>query len=117
MKTMLLLMLGRSVNGIFSDYLRLTNASPDLVVIAHRPDDELIGGIVGPKALASPIDNAIKGAIEALNNGVEVTVICNGGTTAQQVPIIKALVTHNVTHTNKGVLRFIEVTKDEIITF
>ena len=121
MKTMLLMFLGRNTANIFADYQKFSGEVPDLAVIVYREADKLLNEVQDEYTIASTVENAIKGAIEALTNGVIVTVICNGGTTAQQVPVIKELVTWSVSAIQSGKLpgelKFIEVTRDGITQF
>ena len=79
---MLILFLGRSINGVLAD-ARREFPEEEEVLILTRKDDQL----ASPSGLAAiAADDFMPAA------GVAYVVIANGGTTSQMVPTLKKLV-------------------------
>lgn len=119
----IVMFLGRNTGNILSDYLRLSKAKVDSVTIIARDDDPLLNpelGKLSENVVIKTVDQFLGRVIS--DGSIQepgYVVICNGGTTAQQVPIVKWLARYSFTNIPGAVgdasnTTFIEVTKDEI---
>ncbi len=109
---MIIAFLGKNTAGILADYKKIVGNTDEKVVVIKRTEDQLQWPDAVTYEEAKSVINL------TLWEGKRVTLICNGGTTAQQVPLVKWLAHadfHRVMVMDQdSLISFIEVTREGI---